>query len=156
MTTVKIGEAPFYIAMSERDKLAACRSLSLGDMGGRCWLLFERRLHPPLYDAIMRRRRSGSSPKPSQTFHRSGGGVSLSSRQFMRGFSDKGWGSPGGSTWGDRSPAKRRYLTTENIHGISCRQQFEGRQRVGEGFYAKAVPSGSRQAAFTSNLPVTA
>jgi DNA-binding transcriptional LysR family regulator len=53
MTTVKIDEAPFYIAMSERDKLAACSSVSLEDMAGRCWVLFERRLHPPLYDTIM-------------------------------------------------------------------------------------------------------
>ena len=32
MTTVKIDEAPFYIAMSERDKLAACPSVNLDDM----------------------------------------------------------------------------------------------------------------------------
>jgi hypothetical protein len=40
--------------MSERDKLAACPSVNLEDLAGRCWVLFERRLHPPLYDAIMR------------------------------------------------------------------------------------------------------
>ncbi len=54
LTTVKIDEAPFYIAMSEKDKLAACPSVNLEDLAGRCWVLFERRLHPPLYDAIMR------------------------------------------------------------------------------------------------------
>ena len=54
MTTVKIDEAPFYIAMSERDKLAACPSVNLDDMAGRCWVLFEHRLHPALYDTIMR------------------------------------------------------------------------------------------------------
>ena len=54
MTTVKIDEAPFYIAMSERDKLATRPSVSLEDMAGRCWVLFERRLHPALYDTIMR------------------------------------------------------------------------------------------------------
>ena len=54
MTTVKIDEAPFYIAMSERDKLATRSSVSLEEMAGRCWVLFERRLHPPLYDTIMR------------------------------------------------------------------------------------------------------
>src|SRR5580698_5785995 len=54
LTTVKIDEAPFYIAMSERDKLAACATVNLDDMAGRCWVLFERRLHPPLYDTIMR------------------------------------------------------------------------------------------------------
>jgi DNA-binding transcriptional LysR family regulator len=55
MTTVKIDESPFYIAISERDNLASCRSINLADMTGRCWSLFERRLHPPLYDSIMRR-----------------------------------------------------------------------------------------------------
>ena len=55
MTTVKIDESPFYIAMSERDKLASCHSVNLEDLAGRCWILFERRLHPPLYDTIMRR-----------------------------------------------------------------------------------------------------
>jgi DNA-binding transcriptional LysR family regulator len=34
MTTVKVDEAPFYIAMSERDKLAACPSVSLEDLAG--------------------------------------------------------------------------------------------------------------------------
>jgi DNA-binding transcriptional LysR family regulator len=54
-TTVKIDESPFYIAMSEWDNLASCRTINLADMTGRCWSLFERRLHPPLYDSIMRR-----------------------------------------------------------------------------------------------------
>jgi DNA-binding transcriptional LysR family regulator len=58
MTTVKIDESPFYIAMSERDKLAFCHSINLEDLAGRCWVLFERRLHPPLYDTIMRRTES--------------------------------------------------------------------------------------------------
>jgi hypothetical protein len=58
MTTVKIDESPFYIAMSERDKLASRHSVNLEDLAGRCWSLFERRLHPPLYDTIMRRAES--------------------------------------------------------------------------------------------------
>jgi DNA-binding transcriptional LysR family regulator len=68
MTTVKIDEAPFYIAMSERDKLASCRSVSLQNMDGRCWILFERRLHPPLYDSIMRRA-EGQGVFPSRIKH---------------------------------------------------------------------------------------
>jgi DNA-binding transcriptional LysR family regulator len=63
LTTVKIAEAPFYIAMSERDKLAARPAVNLQDLAGRCWVLFERRLHPPLYDAIIRGAKSrGISP----------------------------------------------------------------------------------------------
>jgi DNA-binding transcriptional LysR family regulator len=54
ITTAKVNEATFYIAMSEHDQLAACPSVNLEDIAGRCWILFERRLHPPLYDRIMR------------------------------------------------------------------------------------------------------
>jgi DNA-binding transcriptional LysR family regulator len=53
LTTVKIGESPFYIAMSKRDKLAEQRSVTLNDLADRSWVIFERRLHPPVYDAVM-------------------------------------------------------------------------------------------------------
>jgi DNA-binding transcriptional LysR family regulator len=53
LTTVKVAETPFYIAMSEEDELARHRSVTLEAMADRCWILFERRLHPPLYDAVM-------------------------------------------------------------------------------------------------------
>jgi DNA-binding transcriptional LysR family regulator len=53
LTTVKVAESPFYIAMSEDDELARHRSVTLEAMADRCWILFERRLHPPLYDAVM-------------------------------------------------------------------------------------------------------
>ena len=53
LTTVKIGEAPFYIAMSSRDELAGLPSVTLDDLAGRSWVIFERRLHPPVYDAVM-------------------------------------------------------------------------------------------------------
>jgi DNA-binding transcriptional LysR family regulator len=54
ITMVKVDEAPFYIAMSEHDPLASRPHVKLEDMAGRCWILFERRLHPPLYDTVMR------------------------------------------------------------------------------------------------------
>jgi DNA-binding transcriptional LysR family regulator len=54
LTTVKVAEAPFYIAMSEQDPLAGHTSVTLDAMAGRCWILFERRLHPPVYDAIQK------------------------------------------------------------------------------------------------------
>jgi DNA-binding transcriptional LysR family regulator len=53
LTTVKIGESPFYIAMSKRDQLAARPSVTLNDLADRSWVIFERRLHPPVYDAVM-------------------------------------------------------------------------------------------------------
>jgi DNA-binding transcriptional LysR family regulator len=54
LTTVKVAEAPFYIAMSRRDELARQPSVTLDAMARRCWVLFERRLHPPVYDSVMR------------------------------------------------------------------------------------------------------
>lgn len=54
LTTVKVAEAPFYIAMSKQDELASRPAISLDDLADRCWVFFERRLHPPVYDAVMR------------------------------------------------------------------------------------------------------
>jgi DNA-binding transcriptional LysR family regulator len=53
LTTVKIAEAPFYIAMSEEDDLARQPSVTLDDLADRCWITFERRLHPMLYDNVL-------------------------------------------------------------------------------------------------------
>jgi DNA-binding transcriptional LysR family regulator len=52
LTTAKIAEAPFYIAMSEDDVLAHHASVTLEQLADRCWILFERRLHPTLYDNV--------------------------------------------------------------------------------------------------------
>jgi DNA-binding transcriptional LysR family regulator len=53
LTTVKVSEAPFYIAMSKKDALADCASVALESLSNRYWILFERRLHPPLYDDVL-------------------------------------------------------------------------------------------------------
>jgi DNA-binding transcriptional LysR family regulator len=53
LTTVKIAQDPFYIAMSEEDELARHASVTLDDLAARCWILFERRLHPTLYDNVL-------------------------------------------------------------------------------------------------------
>lgn len=53
LTTVKIAEAPFYIAMSEEDDLTRHASVTLDDLSDRCWIMFERRLHPTLYDNVL-------------------------------------------------------------------------------------------------------
>ena len=54
LTMVKVSESPFYIAMSEEDELAYESSISLDALAGRPWVIFERRMHPPVYDAVMR------------------------------------------------------------------------------------------------------
>ncbi|WP_158792270.1 LysR family transcriptional regulator [Granulicella sp. L60] len=53
LTKVKVAESPFYLAMAKRDELADYPSITLEMMAGRRWILFERRLHPPLYDSIL-------------------------------------------------------------------------------------------------------
>ncbi len=53
LTCVQVADQPFYIAMSKRDELARHPAVPLDRMSGRRWILFERQLHPPLYDAII-------------------------------------------------------------------------------------------------------
>jgi hypothetical protein len=51
---VKIAESPFYIAMAEEDELAYEDSVTLDLLAGLSWVLFERQLHPAVYDALIR------------------------------------------------------------------------------------------------------
>jgi DNA-binding transcriptional LysR family regulator len=53
LTCVQVAELPFYIAMSKREELARHPDVSMDQMNGRNWILFERQLHPPVYDAII-------------------------------------------------------------------------------------------------------
>jgi len=55
LTTVKVAESPFYIAMPEEDELAYGDCVTLDMLARRPWVIFERRLHPPVYDTVMRR-----------------------------------------------------------------------------------------------------
>jgi DNA-binding transcriptional LysR family regulator len=54
LTMVKVSESPFYIALSEEDELAYESSVTLDDIAGRPWAFFERKMHPPVYDTVMR------------------------------------------------------------------------------------------------------
>jgi DNA-binding transcriptional LysR family regulator len=53
ITKVQISQSPFYIAMSNEDELARQASVTFESLAGRSWILFERRLHSPLYDSVM-------------------------------------------------------------------------------------------------------
>lgn len=53
LTSVRIAELPFYIAIARRDELANYPSVSLDHLDGRHWIIFERQLHPPVYDSII-------------------------------------------------------------------------------------------------------
>jgi DNA-binding transcriptional LysR family regulator len=67
LTCVQVEELPFYIAMSKREELARHPAVSLDQMGGPKWILFERQLHPPVYDAIIRlTRQRGIRPQSIQ------------------------------------------------------------------------------------------
>ena len=54
LSATKIAEAPFYITMCRDDEVAASEQLTMPALHGKEWVLFERRVHPRLYDAIMR------------------------------------------------------------------------------------------------------
>jgi DNA-binding transcriptional LysR family regulator len=53
LTMLQVAETPFYVAMSKADELASYPSITLEMMAERRWILFERRLHPPLHDSIL-------------------------------------------------------------------------------------------------------
>jgi DNA-binding transcriptional LysR family regulator len=52
-TSIRIDESPFYIAMSKEHELAKRAYLDINSLADRSWILFERGLHPPLYDTIL-------------------------------------------------------------------------------------------------------
>lgn len=54
LTRVQVSESPFYIALSRHHQLASYQSVTLPMLSGYSWILFERRLHPPLYDRVLR------------------------------------------------------------------------------------------------------
>ena len=54
LTRVQVAESPFYIAISKHHQLANHPFISLKMLAGHPWILFERRLHPPLYDRVLK------------------------------------------------------------------------------------------------------
>jgi DNA-binding transcriptional LysR family regulator len=55
LTMVKITEAPLYIASPENGALASKDVLTLEDLQGCTWIVFDRKVHPMLHDMICRR-----------------------------------------------------------------------------------------------------
>ncbi len=55
LTMARISEAPFYIAIPDNHPLVARESLTLEDLRGCTWIVFDRRVHPILHDMISRR-----------------------------------------------------------------------------------------------------
>ncbi|WP_446741954.1 LysR family transcriptional regulator [Silvibacterium acidisoli] len=68
ITKVQIAESPFYIGMLRGDELANQPSVTLHDLRKRRWILFARRLHPPLYDALIQQAEQQKVP-PTDVQH---------------------------------------------------------------------------------------
>lgn len=69
LTQVQIGEAPFYIGMSCRDPLARHSAINWEMLSNRKWIIFDRRLHPILFDEFMRTSEAQhSQPERLQTY----------------------------------------------------------------------------------------
>jgi len=54
ITQLELMRTPFYIAVSERSPLADFKELTLSQLHHKSWVLFERYVHPPLHDSILR------------------------------------------------------------------------------------------------------
>ena len=54
ITQLELMQTPFYIAVPERSPLVGYKELTLAQLHKKTWLLFERHVHPPLYDSILR------------------------------------------------------------------------------------------------------
>ena len=55
ITTARVTESPFYIAIPADHPLAARNVLTLEDLRGCTWIVFDRKVHPILHDMISRR-----------------------------------------------------------------------------------------------------
>jgi DNA-binding transcriptional LysR family regulator len=53
LTTVQLTEAPLHIVLSEDHPIAQKHKVKLKDLAGSRWTVFDRRVHPSLYDTLM-------------------------------------------------------------------------------------------------------
>ncbi len=65
LSSVAVGDQPFFIAMLEDDPLALREEIGCADLENTSCILFERHVHPYLYDALVR------EAKPASSFGRS-------------------------------------------------------------------------------------
>ena len=54
ITQLELMQTPFYIAIPESSPLAEYKELTLAQLNQKAWVLFERYVHPPLHDSILR------------------------------------------------------------------------------------------------------
>jgi DNA-binding transcriptional LysR family regulator len=64
LTMVEITQAPLYVAVREWHPASRLEQLKLSDLANDSWILFNKRVHPLLYDATLERARAyGITPK---------------------------------------------------------------------------------------------
>lgn len=54
ITQLELLRTPFFIAVPERSELSHYRELTLSHLPQKTWVMFERHVHPVLYDSVMR------------------------------------------------------------------------------------------------------
>ena len=67
LSSVVVGVQSFFVAMLEDDPLALRREIACADLEDASCILFERHVHPYLYDALMRTAKPAM--KPGRTLH---------------------------------------------------------------------------------------
>jgi DNA-binding transcriptional LysR family regulator len=55
LTTTRVSDSPLYVVLPDGSPLASKDTVSLQDLRDERWILFERKAHPDMYDAILRR-----------------------------------------------------------------------------------------------------
>lgn len=64
LTLVEIAQAPLYVALPEWHPASGLEQVMVSDLANDQWILFNKRIHPLLYDAILERARVyGITPK---------------------------------------------------------------------------------------------
>lgn len=61
LTMSKLAETPLHVVLPREHPLSSKDSLKLADLRKERWIIFQKRLHPLLYDRIMKRRMTKDS-----------------------------------------------------------------------------------------------
>lgn len=140
LTQVQIGEAPFYIGMSRRDPLSHRAAITWEMLSNRKWLLFDRRLHPILFDEFMRLSEANHSrPDQLQAYTTSEEAFPfILEDQFLAIVAKPS------AVLLARQGVTVRPLNVENLSvktfpDFACRQRFKAGWRTCKGVYAEVV-----------------
>jgi DNA-binding transcriptional LysR family regulator len=68
ITATPLASSPLYVLLERNSELAGRRELTIKDLGGTPWILFDQKVHPELYDAIFQRA-ADSGTVPSEKHH---------------------------------------------------------------------------------------